>query len=1111
MDIEGWLRGLGLERYAATFRANDVDEHVLPSLKAQDLREMGVASVGHRRRLLEAVAALRSGKEFTSIARSWQPAPAKVDRAERRQLTVMFVDLVGSTALSAQLDPEEMQEVLRGYQDTVAGEISRFEGHVAKFMGDGVLAYFGWPIAHEDEAERAVRAALAISAAVPRLAVIRHQPLAARIGISTGLVVVGGLVGTGAAQEEAVVGETPNLAARLQALGAPGDIMICGTCRKVCAGTFLVEELGTRTLHGFRHPVPVFRILGERSGITRFEARAGPNVLPVIGRDQELALLFDRWRQAQGGDGQCVLLTGEAGIGKSRIVRAVRDHLRDERVFVLRYQCSPFHSDSPLWPIAQQLAQAAGFATEDSIAGMREKLERLLARAVDDVGPIVPLMAELVGLDLDGTYPRLELAPQQQRVRTLQALVAQLEGLAAQAPVLLLFEDVHWIDPTSLELIERLVERIGNKPVLALLTARPLFRDGLSGHPHLTRLTLNRLGRHAAEMMIRRLAGKRQLSAELAAEIITETDGVPLFVEEVTKAVLEAGSIGSGPTDKGGRGISPVRVPATLYDSLMTRLDRLRPLKEVAQVAACIGREFDHSLLVEVAGMPEAELEAALNGLIAAELVFRRGMPPNAHYTFKHALLRDAAYESVLRARRQHIHAAVLEALERKATPIEPELRAQHAVAAGQPGRAIDLWQEAGRGAAQRSANAEAVRHLNAALQLLHTAPISEARDRQEIDLLVALGVPLIAVKGYASPEVEANYERACELCEQLSEERTLFGALRGLWNCIYDRGELERSLQLARRLVLVGQRHGAEERALAWRALGSTHLSRGEFEQALKAFEEGIDAHQHLSPDTCVRAYGEAPRIVCMQYTGWIHAWCGRLDTALALLRQGTDEARALEHPISLAFASALLGVVHALRRDMEACAEVEEQVRALSEEHGFVFWLAHSKIFLGWAQVQAGEFERGLDGIRRGLADWRATGAELHVPTWSTFLVDALLLAGQRAEAHEVLEAALDLAVARHELCVVPELYRLRGKLLVLEGQADHAAAALELALVTARNQGAALYERRTARDLAELLASQGDRLGARNVLASTLSQCVEGSGTPDLDEARKLFGTL
>jgi predicted ATPase/class 3 adenylate cyclase len=1110
VDIEGWLRGLGLERYAQAFRANDIDEHVLPNLKAQDLRDMGVTSVGHRRRLLEALATL-SSEVNAPPSRPRQPASARAGRAERRQLTVMFVDLVGSTALSAQLDPEEMQEVLRRYQDTVVREIGRFEGYVAKLMGDGVLAYFGWPRAHEDEAERAVRAALAISAAVPRLTGVSGQPLAARIGISTGLVLVGDLVSTGVAQEETVVGETPNLAARLQGLGAPGDIMICGTCRKVCAGTFLVEELGVRSLHGFHRPMPVFRILGERPGITRFEARAGRDVLPMVGRDQELGLLFDRWRQAKTGLGQCILLVGEAGIGKSRIVRAVRDQLREERVIVLRYQCSPFHADTPLWPIAQQLAHAAGFAADDSIAGMREKLERLLASAVDDVGAVVPLVAALVGLDLDGAYPRLELTPPQQRIRTLQALLAQLEGLAAQAPVLFLFEDVHWIDPTSLELIERLVERIGDKPVLALLTARPLFKDDLGGHPHVTRLTLNRLGRRAAEIMVRRLAGKRRLSVELAARIITETDGVPLFVEEVTKAVLEAGPIGSTQADEGGRATSPVRVPATLYDSLMTRLDRLRPLKEVAQIAACIGREFDHSLLVEVAGMAEAELDAALVGLVAAELLFRRGTPPSARYTFKHALLRDAAYESVLKARRQHIHAAILDALERRAAPVEPELRAQHAAAAGWTDRAIDLWQEAGLVAAERSANAEAVRHLKAALQLLRSTPVSEARDRREFDLLVALGVPLIAVKGYASPEVEADYGRACTLCEQLDEQYKLFGALRGLWNCIYDRGELERSLQLARRLVSVGHRQGAEERALAWRALGSTHLSRGEFEQALKAFDEGIAAHRHLAPDTCVRAYGESPHIVCTQYTGWIHAWCGRLDTALVLLRQGTDEARSLRHPISLAFAGALLGVVHALRRDVEACAAVAEQVRALSKEHGFVFWMAHSEIFLGWTQVQAGGSEHGLNRIRQGIADWRATGAELHVPTWSTFLADALLLAGRQAEAREVLEAALDLAVARHELCVLPELHRLRGKLLVLEGRADDAAAALEQALAIARHQGAALYERRAVRDLAEMLIDQNDRSGARIILAPALASCSEGLGTPDVDEAQRLFSAI
>ena len=587
----------------------------------------------------------------------------------------MFVDLAGSTALSTRLDPEDMREVLRAYQNTVTGEIARVGGHVAKLMGDGVLAYFGWPRAHEDDAERAVQAGLAIVTAVSRLSTPAGEPLATRVGIATGLVVVGDLVGEGAAREEAVVGETPNLAARLQETASPGAVVIADGTRRLLGELFELRELGATRLKGFAQPVSGFQVLREHPAGSRFEARRSGRALPMVGRDQELALVLERWRQAVAGEGQAVLLVGEAGIGKSRLVQAMLDAVAGGENITLRYQCSPHHTGTALWPVIQQLGFAADLKPTDAETAKLDKLEVLLGQGVEDVSEAVPLIAALLGIDADARYPAQNLTPHQQRARTLAVLVEQLLGLARRRPVLMVVEDAHWIDPTTLELLGQALDQIAGARVLMLLTSRPDNQPSLGGHPHVTRLTLNRLGRSPTEAIVARLTGGTSLPPEVLEEIAARTDGVPLFVEELTKAVLEAGTAGPG-----------AAVPVSLHASLMARLDRVPDVKEVAQVAACIGREFAYPLLAKVSPLPEPELRGALDRLAAAELVFRRGMPPEASYTFKHALVRDAAHESLLKTHRQELHARIVRALEEcfpETADTEPELLAQHCVEAG--------------------------------------------------------------------------------------------------------------------------------------------------------------------------------------------------------------------------------------------------------------------------------------------------------------------------------------------------------------------------------------------------------------------------------------------
>ena len=669
--------------------------------------------------------------------------PATGPLAERRHLTIMFVDLVGSMELSRQLDPEQTRDLLLAYQKAVAKEAARFEGHVANVMGDGVLVYFGWPHAHEDDAERATWASLAVRASVGALCRPEGNPLAARIGIASGLVVVG----EGMGHDAAVVGETPNLASRLRALARPGQIVIAESTRRLLGDIFELADLGTKSARGVREPVRAFAVIGERPIESRFDARRGPEPLPMVGRDQELALLLERWALARAGEGQGVLLVGEAGIGKSRIGRALLDAVAPEPHTRIRYQCSPYHADSALWPVVQQLTRAAGLVGGEPLDAGLDKLEELLGQA--DRTESAPLIASLIGLDGAARYGEMDLTPQAQRAYTLRALIEQLLGLAARQPVLVILEDVHWIDPTTLELMEQCLDRIAAARVLILLTSRPDQQPALAAHPHVTRLTLNRLGRGGVEAIVGRLGGDH-LPVETIDTIIARADGVPLFVEELTKAVLETGE---------------TTIPASLHDSLMARLDRIpEEIKEVAQIAACIGREFDYLLLTAVVDRAEPNLQSALDRLAATELVFRRGIPPEASYSFKHALVQDTAYASLLRRRRHELHARIGEVLEQRfpnRVEAEPELLARHFTEAGRGREAVAYWHKAGERAAQRSANLEAVSHLRRGLEVVATVADETWRARTELELQLALGTPLIAIQGYTADDTVRAFARA--------------------------------------------------------------------------------------------------------------------------------------------------------------------------------------------------------------------------------------------------------------------------------------------------------------------------------------------------------------
>jgi class 3 adenylate cyclase len=830
MDISAWLRGLGLEHYEQAFRDNAIDEAILPKLTAEDLRDLGVTAVGHRRILLDAIAALRATTLPDTAERSIEPdrSGGKAPEAERRQLTVMFADLVGSTALSARLDPEELRDIIGAYHRRCAEVITSSGGFVAKYLGDGVLAYFGYPQAHEEDAEQAVRAGLALIEGVAKLDAGQANSLQVRVGIATGLVVVGDLLGEGAAQEQAVIGETPNLAARLQGLAERNTVVIADNTRRLLGGLFDYRDLGILPVAGITYPVHVWRVVGASLVGSRFEALRAAST-PLIGREEEIALLTRRWERATAGDGSVVLIVGEPGIGKSRIAQTLLEQLGNEPHTRLRYYfCSPHYQHSALYPSVTQLEQAAGFRREDSAETRLDKLGAVLALANKELSEAVPLLADLLSIPTGDRYPPLNLTPQKRKEKTLQVQVAQVEGLAARQPLLMLWEDIHWSDPTTLESLDLLIDRVATLRVLMILTFRPEFTPPWVGRPHVTLLSLNRLPPRHRAAMIARVTGGKTLPREIADQIIDRTDGVPLFIEELTKSVIESGSM----TDAGdhyslaGPAV-PLAIPTTLHASLLARLDRLAPTREVAQVAAALGRQFSHELINAVAEMSSPRLESALEQLIRAELVFRRGTPPDATYTFKHALVQDAAYETLLKSRRHQLHARIARVLENdfaETAETQPELLAHHYAQAGLITQAIAYRHKAGQRAMEHSAMAEALVQLTRGLELLSALPEGVERNRQELDLQVALGKALIATKGIAVPETGRAYVRARELCQQLGDSSQLFTVLRGQWAFHHVRAELRTARELGEQLLGLAQRDQDPTRLLeAHRALGHT------------------------------------------------------------------------------------------------------------------------------------------------------------------------------------------------------------------------------------------------------------------------------------------------
>jgi class 3 adenylate cyclase/predicted ATPase len=1106
-----WLESIGLGEYAQRFAENAIDFSILRDLTDQDLKELGVL-LGHRRKMLRAIAGLTE----TSLADSaTEPKTGSRDEAERRHLTVMFCDLVGSTALSTRLDPEEMWRVVASYQAAIAAVIGRYQGMIAQYMGDGVLAYFGYPVAQEDSAVQAVRASLEIVDKVGRLRTDVGAALQVRIGIATGTVVVSELLFSEISAEQAIIGETPNLAARLQTLAEPGTILICPSTRQLTGGYFNYRDLGPLSLKGWSRPIAATQVLGTSGVESRFEAMHANKLPSLFGREEEIDLLLRRWRQATREEGRVVVLTGEPGIGKSHIALALNERLQSEPHITLRYFCSAHHTHSALFPFINQLERAAEFKHNDSPGEKLAKLDALLSPSTDDPEHVA-VLANLFALPTDNRYGLKDLTPQKRKEKTFEALSAQLNGLAARQPILLIFEDVHWIDPTSLELLAAIVEHAPQLRTLLLVTARPQFLAPWPSYPHLTTIALTRLSRRDGAALVLGVTEGKILPKEVMDQILAHTDGVPLFIEELTKMVLEGGLL----RERNGAYVldgplPPLAIPTTLQASLTARLDRLSPVREVAQIGAVAGREFHYELLNAVAGLPKQKLDESLDQLVHSELIFCRGEIPHAIYTFKHALVRDAAYAGLLKSRRVHMHAAIAKALEQEFPEVvqtQPEIIAYHYTEAGSYEKALHYWYDAGKKSVARSAHNEAVGHLEQGLKLIPNIDDPMLRKKAELLLQTLLGNTLRAIKGWSTDSVKHAYTRALQLCKETGLDEHAFPAVFGLWTWNFLRAALGETQTLAEHLLKTAENvDDSAYKVLAHEARGFTLFAQGNFAAAHAELERSIN----LCEDTRATAYldlsAQDPRVHVRSYDGMALWFLGYPDRALQICAEARRYADASRHPFSEAIVRSVSLRVHQFRGEAAVVASQADAAIAFCEQHEFVHYLAMALILRGWASASQGEFEKGITEIQEGLEKERATDALL-LETYSLgLLADACIKNKHYGEAFDFLEQArLRLDEKNSEVFYAAEIYRLLGEAYLRSRQnLNQAKHYFHKGLEVAREQQAKSLELRGCLSICDLYEATESADKYHSELGHIYRSFTEGFNTTDLVKAKAMLG--
>jgi class 3 adenylate cyclase/predicted ATPase len=1109
--VAEWLTAIGLQEYIRRFADNAIDLSVVRDLTEQDLRDLGV-SVEHRHRMLLAITQL--DKDSVAEPKSVN-GPSLASAAERRQLTIMFCDLVGSTALAARLDLEDFRKVILAYNACVTDVIRKYGGNIARYAGDGFLVYFGYPHAGEDNAEQAMRAGLELVDAVMRLQREVGVELQVRIGIATGVVVVGDLFG----REQAALGDTPNLAARLQTHAEPNAVVIDDVSHGLAAGHFHYRDLGPWSVKGRAEPIQVWQVLQTSRAASRFEATHQAKPPSLFGRKDEMEALLHEWRNVIRGEGRTVILTGEPGIGKSHVALALEEHLRSEPHITLRYFCSVHHANAALFPIVAQLERAARFERSDSAIEKLSKLRVLAARSIAD-NDHVAVLANLLALPSANGSRSNELSPQERKEKTSAALLAQLEGLAMQQPVYIIFEDMHWIDPSSLELLTIVVERVPHLRVLLLLTARPEFVPPWPNYPHVTTIPLTRLDRRHGAALVEQVAGERELPKEVTDEILARTDGVPLFIEELTKTLLEAGVLHEGRNRNELSSEHLNAIPKTLHGSLIARLDRLGRSREIAQIGAVIGREFSYELLLALVATPEPALRAGLDRLVASGLVYDRKSGPHNVYVFKHALVRDAAESMLLRDRRRQLHDTIARVLEQRFPELaeaQPELVAHHYREANNVAKAVSYLALAGSRALSRSALTEARAQVTQALQLISGLPEDDDRRRDELQLRIALARTLLEQKGYADQQVGDAYAKALDLSKRVDEPRVYLASLYGLWAHKYVGGDPEAMLERARDFLASAEQQNETGAILVgYRLVGTSHLIKGDITDASEALRQALirydsDEHGATSPiGQSLRArFGQDIGVTIYAYRSWALWLCGQTAECEEAAQAALGRSQALKYDNQSRFYALWhAGMAYVLLRNRDKVAETGSMLTTLANDRELPYWQALGNFLCGWCAIDAGRPKDAIDLFCEGLRLWAQTGSRIFRPICLAFLADAYALANQPSLAHDTFEKAVGIASETGERWAEPEINRLFGDFLARYGAPVAAFAKYEQAIALARRQRSLSFELRATTSLARLLYDQGRSSEANDRLQNICGSFEGASASLDLIDAQTLL---
>jgi len=1133
-DLGGWLDSLGLSKYHSVLAENEIDLEILPDLTEEDLERIGIP-LGARRKLRNALGKLKTSQDPRAAARpprvvtaaetrgAARAGPPPVPQAdERRQLTVMFCDIVGFTELASRLDPEVLQRIIRRYEDTCAAAIARYEGYVFQRLGDGIVAFFGYPLAHEGEAERAIRAGLEMVESLSQIDVPDVGHLQVRIGIATGLVVV-------SSTRKGAVGETMNLAARLQEIAQPESVVVSGRVHRLCAGSFRFEDRGEHTLKGISQATHAFRILGVSEAASRFEAATQQGLTPLVGREQEIGLLLEHWDLAQEGEGQVVLLSGEPGIGKSRILSALRERLEGKCAATIRCQCSPYYVNTAFYPSIDNFERALKFARDEPPSSKLDKLEALMIAHYRRPLKDVRFIASMLSIPCEDRYGPLSMTPERQKDETIRSLADLTEAAARRAPTLLVYEDVHWADPTTLEVVSLLIDRVRSFPLLMVLTHRPEFRHRWSEHGHVTALNLSKLTRVQSSVLVSNLAQSKALPHDLLEQILARTDGVPLFVEELTRSILESGEL----KDAGDRyeyagSNHTIAIPATLRDSLMARLDRYLPVREIAQIGAAIGREFSYELISAVAPRSKAELDEALAQLTDSGLASKRGTMSEAVYTFKHALVRDTAYDSLLKSRRQELHRKIARVIEERfpgTKDTEPELLAHHYTEAGMLQEAVGYWAKAGQRAVDGSAYQEALGHLTTGLALLPSLPPSVECNKQELRLQTARAAAMQATQGFGGQETGRAYSRAREICKELADAPEIFPVLHGVFLFHMLRGDIQRGHDTATECLQRAQvQDDVTALMIGHRSVGSALLHLGEFAEAgehLRKLRELAELKyrdstgaaslspdfERVTPEPLV--YGIHPRTAAPAFLSMTLYVLGYPSQARAAAKEAMGHAEQLGHLQNLGYALYWSNLTGIHLRDLDAVRERAERLQSLAQQ-GFLQWAAFGAFQEGAALAGLGDAQAGIAKMRQGLNEYQALGSVLYLPFMQALMAVALARARHTDEAMAMVKDALVRSKVTQEFWFAAELHRLQGELL-RQGAAEAAEASFRQSLDIARKQGAKSWELRAAMSLARLRRDQGMHAQGRALLVPVYKWFAEGFDTPDLQEANALLEEL